>query len=188
MQCLARRELWRISFRIAKAETSHNLFLSIFILVVSRLTLPSLTLHSLSLPSSFSSLTLTSLSLPSNFSSFPNGWAHELAEQDELLTTFGEQELVKNELSRTGWVNEIEKQHELLKLLWDQEFEKHLADKPFSMISFRNTIRTSSSKISLKRTMLGHFSISKIFPRMRRTRRRKNNLRPKMSFTRVSRK
>ena len=104
-----------------KRRASHNLFLSIFILMVSSLILPSLTLHSLSLSSSFRS------------DSFPNGWAHELAEQDELLTTFGEQELVKNELRRTGWEKEIEKHLELPNLLWDQELEKHLADKPFQL-------------------------------------------------------
>ena len=56
----------------AKRRTSHSLFLSIFILMVS-------------------SLTLTSLSFPSSFRSdrFPDGWAYELAEQDEFLTTFG---------------------------------------------------------------------------------------------------
>ena len=53
-----------------KSRTSHSLFLSIFILMVS-------------------SLTCTSLSFPSSFrsASFPNGWAHKLAEQDALLTT-----------------------------------------------------------------------------------------------------
>ena len=57
--------------RDALKRTSHNLlrttFLSIFILMVSSLTFPSL-----SLPSSFIS------------DSLPNGWALELAEQDEL--------------------------------------------------------------------------------------------------------
>ena len=110
-----------------RSRTSHNLFLSIFILMVS-----SLTLHSLSLPSCFSSLTCTSSSLSSSLrsDSFPNGWAHELAEQDELLTTFGEQDL-ENKLRRTWSENEIEKHKELQNLLWDQELEKHLADKPF---------------------------------------------------------
>ena len=91
MQCLARRELQANQLQDSKSRTSHNLFLSIFILMVSSLTLPSLTLHSLSFSSCF----------PAD--SFPNGWAHELAEQDELLTTFGEQELVKNEL-RQNWL------------------------------------------------------------------------------------
>ena len=103
-----------------RQRTTHSLsstsFLSIFLLmVISSLTLPS--------------LTLTSLSLPSSFSRFPDCWAQELAEQDELLTTFGKQELVKNELRRTCWDSEIEKQEELPNLLWDQELEKHLEDK-----------------------------------------------------------
>ena len=72
-----------------RQRTTHSLsstsFLSIFLLmVISSLTLPS--------------LTLTSLSLPSSFGSFPACWAQELAEQDELLTTFGKPRLVKNEL------------------------------------------------------------------------------------------
>ena len=100
-----------------KRRTSHSLFLSIFILMVSSLTCPSL-----SLPSSFRS------------DSFPNCWAHELAEQDELLTTFGEQELEnKAELRRTCWEKEIEKHTELPNLLWDRELVKHLADKPFQL-------------------------------------------------------
>ena len=93
------------------------MFLSIFILMVS-------------------SLTCTSLSLPSSFRSvsFPKGWAHELAEQDELLTTFGEQELEnKNELRRTYWEKEIEKHKELQNLLWDQELEEVLTNKPFQL-------------------------------------------------------
>ena len=52
----------------------------------------------------------------------------------------------------------------------------------FSLISFRNTISISSSRISLKRIMIGQFSFSKIFQRMRRTRRmrRRSSLRPTM--------
>ena len=95
--------------------------------MVSSLTLSSLTLHSLSLPSSIRNLTCTSLSYTS---SFPNSWAHELAEQDELLTTFGEQEMVdQDKLRRTDTAKEIEKHTELPNLLWDRELAKHLADK-----------------------------------------------------------
>ena len=96
----------------------------------------SLTLHSLSFLFSISSLNCTSLSFQS---SFPNGWAHELAELDdttlqaELLTTFGEQELEnKAKISRTCKEEENEQQEAQLQiLLWEQELEKHLADKPF---------------------------------------------------------
>ena len=95
--------------------------------MIHSLTLSSLTLHSLSFLSSIRSLTCTSLSLSSSFST---GWAHDLADQDELLTTFGEQELEnKAKHKRTCREEENEKQEELHILLWEQELVKHLADK-----------------------------------------------------------
>ena len=79
-----------------------------------------------------SSLTFTSLSF--HTTSFLNGWAFELAQQDELLTTFGDQELENiEELETSCWIeesekqSEIENQHELQNLLWDQELEELLA-------------------------------------------------------------
>ena len=103
--------------RRASQSLLRTTFLSIFILMVSSLTLPSL-----SLPSSFRS------------DSFPNCWALQLAEQDELLTTFGEQELEnKDEFRRTCREKEIEKHNELQNLLWDQELEEFLTNKPFQL-------------------------------------------------------
>ena len=124
--------LWRASrkqSRALKIRTFPSLFREIVILMIHSLTLCSLTLHSLSFLSSISSLNCTSLSFQS---SFPIGWAQYLDEKDELLTTFGEQELEnKAKLRRTCREEETEKQEELSNLLWDQEFTTHLADKPF---------------------------------------------------------
>ena len=95
------------------------------------LTVISLPLFSLSFLSSFSSLTCQSLSFQmSNHSLnctslsfqpiFPNGWAHELAELDdialhnELPTSFGNSELEnKAKLGRTCWEEESDKTFEL---------------------------------------------------------------------------
>ena len=56
-----------------------------------------------------SSLTFTSLSF--HTTSFLNGWAFELAQQEELLTTFGDQELENiEELETSCWIEESEKQ------------------------------------------------------------------------------
>ena len=111
------------------------------------LTVISLHLFSLSFVSSFSSLTCQSLSFQmSSYSlnctslSFqplcPNGWAHELAElddialQNELPTTFGNSELEnKAKLGRTCWEEESDKTFELQNLLGDQELAKFLAHK-----------------------------------------------------------
>ena len=158
-----------------KSRTSHSLFLSIFILMVSSLTLPSLTLHSLSLPSSFGS--------------FPNGWAHELAEQDELLTTFGEQELVKNELRRTCWEKEIEKHKELQNLLWDQELEKHLADKPFQLDQLQEYNQHQQQQDQLEKNNAWSIQLQQnLSENEKRRTRRRSSLRPRMSFTRALRK
>ena len=78
------------------------------------------------------SLNCTSLSFQT---SFPHGWAHELAELDEttlqheLLATFGDRELLTNELRRTCMEEENDKQEELQNPLWDQELTNQLANK-----------------------------------------------------------
>ena len=119
---LARQELPGSKVR----ALNFRIFLSL-IRVIVILMIQSLTLHSLSFLFSISSLNCTSLSFQS---SFPIGWAPYLDEKDELLTTFGEQELEnKAKLRRTCREEENEKQEELQILLWEQELEKHLADK-----------------------------------------------------------
>ena len=81
---------------------------------------------------SLSSLNCTSLSFQT---SFPNDWAHELAEiedtalQNELASTLGNRELVKNELKRTDGKEANDKQAELQNLLVDQELTNQLAEK-----------------------------------------------------------
>ena len=85
-----------------------------------------------------SSLIFTSLSF--HPTSLLNCWALELVEQDELLTTFGDHELVNmEELETSYWIEEsekpiaIEKHNELQNLLWDQELEELLTNKPFQL-------------------------------------------------------
>ena len=147
-----------------------------------------------------SSLTLPSLSLPSSFSSagFPNCWAHELAEQDELLTTFGAQELVnKAKLRRTCWEKEIEKHKELPNLLWDRELVKHLADKPFQLDQLQEYNQHQKQQdqlemnndwsIQLQQNLSENEKNKKNKKRRRRRRRRRSSLRPTMSFTRALR-
>ena len=83
-----------------------------------------------------SSLTLPSLSLPSSFrtASFNDCWALELAKQNEPLTNLWAKELEnKDELRRTCWEKEIEKHLELPNLLWDRELEELLTNKPFQL-------------------------------------------------------
>ena len=89
----------RKQLRALEPRIFPSLILSIVILMIHSLTLSSLTLHSLSFLSSIRSLTCTSLSFPS---SIPTGWAQDLEDKDELLTTFGEQEFEnKAKLRRT---------------------------------------------------------------------------------------
>ena len=116
----------RKQLRALEPRIFPSLILVIVILMIHSLTLYSLTLHSLSFLSSIR-LTCTSVSFSS---SFPTGWAHDLADQDLLLTTFGEQEL-ENKAKHKGTCREEEneKQEELQILLWEQELVKHLADK-----------------------------------------------------------
>ena len=130
-----------------------------------------------------SSLTFTSLSFRT--SSFLNGWAFDLAQQEELLTTFGDQELENlEELETSYWIeesekqSEIEKQHELQNLLRDQELEELLVDKSFPLDPLHD---------HLGKENLWSVQLQQIFWRMRRTKRRsrRSSLRPRMSFTRA---
>ena len=101
-------------------------FLSL-IRVIVILMIQSLILHSLSFLFSTTSLTCTSLSFQT---SFPIGWAQNLDEKDELLTTFGIRELEnKTKISRTCKEEENEKHKELQTVLWEQELAELVAHK-----------------------------------------------------------
>ena len=151
--------------RALKIRIFPSLFRAIVILMIQ-----SLTLHSLSFLFSISSLNCTSLSFQSRF---PNGWAHELAElddttlQDELLTTFGDLELVKNELEKTCREEENEKQEEQLQiLLWEQELEKHLADKPFLVNQLQKNLLENDEQKKLENQELQEKNFDKSFQKM----------------------
>ena len=151
--------------RALKIRIFPSLFRAIVILMIQ-----SLTLHSLSFLFSMSSLNCTSLSFQS---SFPNGWAHELAElddttlQDELLTTFGDLEFVKNELEKTCRDEENEKQEEQLQiLLWEQELEKHLADKPFLVNQLQKNLLENDEQKKLENQELQEKNFDKSFQKM----------------------
>ena len=151
--------------RALKIRIFPSLFRAIVILMIQ-----SLTLYSLSFLFSISSLNCTSLSFQSRF---PNGWAHELAElddttlQDELLTTFGDLELVKNELEKTCREEENEKQEEQLQiLLWEQELEKHLADKPFLVNQLQKNLLENDEQKKLENQELQEKNFDKSFQKM----------------------
>ena len=100
-------------------------FLSL-IRVIVILMIQILILHSLSFSFSTTSFTCTSLSFQT---SFPFGWAQNLDEEDELLTTFWIRELANKAKINTTCKEENEKQKKLPTFLWEQELAELLAHK-----------------------------------------------------------
>ena len=153
-------------------RTSHSLnpksLLSIFILMVS-----------IFLSNSFP------FSVLSN--SFIDCWALELAEQEEFAANLWAKSLKRRSLQLAGR-KRLRSTMSFKTFCGITSLKSFLPINLFSLISFRSTISTSSSMINLKSTMLGQFSFSKTFQRMRRRRRRRRrSLRPTMSFTRALR-
>ena len=108
--------------RALKSRTFLSLIRVIVILMIQ-----SLILHSLSFLFSTTSLTCTSLSFQT---SFPFGWAQNLDEKDELLTTFWIRELANKAKINTTCKEENEKHQKLQTILWEQELAELLAHKP----------------------------------------------------------
>ena len=132
--CASRKQL-----RASQTQPFPSLIRELVILMVICLILCSLSLtscmstlilHSLSFLSTSISLTCISFSFPS---CILNCWAHELSEQHELLTTFGSNQLIQNELSRTGWGKELVETLAIENLLWEQEIEELLTTKSFQL-------------------------------------------------------
>ena len=130
--------------------------------------------------------------------SFLNCWALELVAQDELLTTFGDQELVNmKELVTSYWREEsekhpeIEKHSELQNLLWDQELEELLANKPFQLDQLQDdNQQQQQQQDQLEKNNAWSIQLQQNLSETRRrsTRRMKRrSLRPTMTFTRALR-
>ena len=132
--CASRKQFEASNPRIFPNLVRELVILLVISLILCSLSLSScmstLILHSLSFLSYSSSLTCISLSFP--FCMFI-GWARELSEQNELLTTFVLNNLDDNELQRTEGEKELVETLAIDNLLWDHELEELLTTKSFQL-------------------------------------------------------